>query len=74
MKIPLLLALVALIGLRLAALPGQLSHTPYHDDTLMADVLRVVFLRMPGWTLFGAFAVFAFSYLVVRLQDGQKKA
>lgn len=69
MKISLLLALIALVVLRLAALPAQLSRTPYHDDTLMADVLRVVFLRIPIWTLFGAVAVFALSYLVVRLRE-----
>ena len=69
MKISLLLALLTLIVLRLVALPAQLSHTPYHDDTLMADVLRVVFLKIPIWTLLTAVAVFVLSYLVVGLRS-----
>jgi hypothetical protein len=66
MKISLLFALVVLVLLRLAALPGQLSHTPYHDETLMADVLRVVFFRIPIWTWLAAATVFIFSYLLCR--------
>lgn len=60
--------LAAAIGtflvLRASVLPSQLNTTPYHDDTLAHDLLRLIFLRVPRWipaTSLIAFAIAAWS-------------
>ena len=54
-------ALFAFIVLRVAVLPSQLNRTPYRDDTLGEDLIRVVFLRVPIWILAVSASVFAIA-------------
>jgi hypothetical protein len=61
-----LLGLATLVALRLAALPSQLNHTPYHDDTVGADLLRLIFLSVPGWVFAGSGCVFLVAVLLSR--------
>jgi hypothetical protein len=59
-----IVAIVAFVVLRLVALPPQLETTPYHDATVGADVLRVLFLQIPRWVLLVGGAVFVVVVVV----------
>lgn len=62
-----ILALIVFIGLRLLVLPSQISHTPYHDDTVGEELFRLVFWRVPFW-------IYAISGFVFVLGFGIEKA
>jgi hypothetical protein len=68
MKRSLAIALGLFILLRLIALPRQIAHTPYNDYTVMADILRVTFLKVPNWVMLTSAIAFVLSYLLMRFR------
>jgi hypothetical protein len=67
-------ALCAFIVLRLAVLPAQLNSTPYRDERLGEDLLRLFFFRVPFWVPVMSVVVFSVVFLLLRRKDSSHGA